>query len=1481
MLGGEIKVLLTLDNGQFTIQTQKAGQTISELKRSLDQTAQSSQALEKHFTGLGQKFHDVVRTASLMRFAIQDVHDIFLSLPTAVLKSSGEMERMTLLMKGMSKEATEAGKQLDAVKNTKFVFDMAQKNPFDVKTLTDSFVKLKSAGIDPTNGSLQSLTDSVAKFGGTSETMHRASIAIQQMAGKGVISMEELRQQLGEAVPNAINLMAQGSGVSLQKFAALVKTGTVGATTSLQNMFTVMRYENEGAAAAMMDSWTGMLSLLSTKFELWKVEVGKGSFFKEAKDQLQAVIDLFGTNEAKKFANQLGEDLATVVRALRVVVEFTIKWWDTIKLAGEAYLAYFAANKILAFGEAFKRSIMERVGLYSREIAEQEKAKADKLRIITEEIAALEAAFIKKQTMLAQETEANNAAAAKQAQAEVTKMEKQRASLATQLADRVAHYQQLTALQQTFLMQQMAAEVEAEAQLRRKKAGSAAAAAAANAEAMRIANNASVLSGTVAATQAEIAALKQKEAALLASIAATRAHTVAQSADAAAAALTADFFRNNARLLNEKAAASGAAALSVGMLGRAMTGLKLVFDAFGGWVGVAIGVLFTLGDMLWKYMNRWEEFRKIVERTKNGIYSKEDLEGAQAREKELDEKIKTKEAVLARLEAEQDPRRAQYNAKQAGFRDASGIGDVEAYKAALRKQIADQRVALEEATAQRMEQTKLGQEKASTESLNIYRREYDREAAEKQRIFREGTTASIAAEEKAVKAAQDAALARGAKLTGPAEDAVRAPYIAQRNTIIKESNRATLDFALLKAAEVDAKIKIETDQEKRRALETQKVFLDEQVKTARMQNTQAATLGTLDVRGKEANDKPIDPLLRYVTTLANNLDKAKLKLEASIEGVRDAAALRNEAAVQVLGDMAEGRFDKSLEKNDDGTTKKDYVGGAEARKTAVADFLKLLKEGKGDVDQFVNGLTGLNDAQKKLILSGIDYAAQLPMVKEQQRALTDAARQEVKTLEDLTAARSLYASDGLAKESAGMVSLQKHFSELSKSVAKAGSDFEEFQRKKAAAFANQAMTDATTFGSDAQKALRDATLAQVKATQTVSEAREYEHRENLRRIEAEREALNASLMQQMGAEKLSDDKKAELVAALNQLEIDSAKKVAAENKRKDTESLTAMDNLRKTWADSGLAMQQVSASWATSFMDNVINVVSGTKVNWRGMVASMAKDLLSVVMKESFGKQVAGMFQGLSGTLTTAVGLGGPKAGGNDAAAAATAAMTNLTQTTAQTSEAMTDFSLGGLAKMASSIWASITNMIFGTTVEQTKTATSVTQTASMVTLTAAANAAAFALARVAMTGGGGIGGIFGAGGGAEAGVQDSTATMLETATYAANGAVMTGLGPVSLNKYANGGIARTPQMAIFGEGSVPEAYVPLPDGRTIPVTMSGNGGGGAPNVTINIVVNKDGGTETSASDGANPWTEMAAKVKDVVRNELVTQSRPGGLLYK
>ncbi len=52
-----------------------------------------------------------------------------------------------------------------------------------------------------------------------------------------------------------------------------------------------------------------------------------------------------------------------------------------------------------------------------------------------------------------------------------------------------------------------------------------------------------------------------------------------------------------------------------------------------------------------------------------------------------------------------------------------------------------------------------------------------------------------------------------------------------------------------------------------------------------------------------------------------------------------------------------------------------------------------------------------------------------------------------------------------------------------------------------------------------------------------------------------------------------------------------------------------------------------------------------------------------------------------------------------------------------------------------------------------------------------------------------------------------------------ADGGIMTGNGPLPLRKYSEGGIANSPQLAMFGEASVPEAYVPVPSGK-IPVDI-------------------------------------------------------------
>lgn len=82
----------------------------------------------------------------------------------------------------------------------------------------------------------------------------------------------------------------------------------------------------------------------------------------------------------------------------------------------------------------------------------------------------------------------------------------------------------------------------------------------------------------------------------------------------------------------------------------------------------------------------------------------------------------------------------------------------------------------------------------------------------------------------------------------------------------------------------------------------------------------------------------------------------------------------------------------------------------------------------------------------------------------------------------------------------------------------------------------------------------------------------------------------------------------------------------------------------------------------------------------------------------------------------------------------------------------------------------------------------------------------------------GGLGGGFGAG--ASAPINAGFQPFGPANSVFAKGGVMTSRGPLKLRRYAGGGIANQPQLAMWGEGSRPEAFVPLPDGRSIPVNI-------------------------------------------------------------
>jgi hypothetical protein len=94
----------------------------------------------------------------------------------------------------------------------------------------------------------------------------------------------------------------------------------------------------------------------------------------------------------------------------------------------------------------------------------------------------------------------------------------------------------------------------------------------------------------------------------------------------------------------------------------------------------------------------------------------------------------------------------------------------------------------------------------------------------------------------------------------------------------------------------------------------------------------------------------------------------------------------------------------------------------------------------------------------------------------------------------------------------------------------------------------------------------------------------------------------------------------------------------------------------------------------------------------------------------------------------------------------------------------------------------------------------------------------------------------------------------------------------MKLKRYGTGGIAYGPQLAMYGEWSRPEAYVPLPDGRTIPVTMKGGSDMGS------VVVNVDASGSSVEGNGGQA-NQLGKVIGAAVQAELIKQRRPGGLL--
>ena len=147
------------------------------------------------------------------------------SFISSLVNTAREAGRARVVLRNISTDAREYSRSL------KYLAELTDKYGTDLIGTTEAFAKFKAAatpaGIAMAEQEriFSNISKAMASFGISGGEAALTMMAITQMMSKGKISSEELRRQLGERMPVAMQAMANAAGVSMSQLDKLLKEG--------------------------------------------------------------------------------------------------------------------------------------------------------------------------------------------------------------------------------------------------------------------------------------------------------------------------------------------------------------------------------------------------------------------------------------------------------------------------------------------------------------------------------------------------------------------------------------------------------------------------------------------------------------------------------------------------------------------------------------------------------------------------------------------------------------------------------------------------------------------------------------------------------------------------------------------------------------------------------------------------------------------------------------------------------------------------------------------------------------------------------------------------------------------------------------------------------------------------------------------------------------------------------------------------------
>lgn len=156
-------------------------------------------------------------------------------------------------------------------------------------------------------------------IGASTQQIEGALLALEQMMSKGRVSMEELRRQLGNALPGAFEIGAKAMGVTTQAFNEMIKKG-ISAQEFVPKFIKTFKEQYANGWADVEQTVAVAQGRLQVAWQQFTMEFLHGESGKALAEGINALADMLRTPEFVQFVHILGRIFAWVSKIFAWVV---------------------------------------------------------------------------------------------------------------------------------------------------------------------------------------------------------------------------------------------------------------------------------------------------------------------------------------------------------------------------------------------------------------------------------------------------------------------------------------------------------------------------------------------------------------------------------------------------------------------------------------------------------------------------------------------------------------------------------------------------------------------------------------------------------------------------------------------------------------------------------------------------------------------------------------------------------------------------------------------------------------------------------------------------------------------------------------------------------------------------------------------------------------------------------------------------------